>query len=524
VILTSMLGMMHMLSDDSILVLTTRERNWWWSMQEIIPALERVWTAIGQSKGENVRILCLPLEPEVEQRLQACASQPKRIVLTTVTPETERVALLLRLQMKVAAPMIIYLSGDATEGFHSFSTLTNVLTERDVFVVCSEADAVATRCCFPNAQVTVIPFPLVDQFKVNSRERVMRLDAARLAYVGRVSEQKNLHTLLFALWILRTYFGDLPKITLDVYGSVDNLGSPNIGLEFPKYDKYLHDLAEVLGVDDMVTSHGFKSRDWLFDNVHQQPHIFVSPTLHSDENFGSSVLASLVNGHQVVTTAWGGHFGFEDWFSQQLLLVPVYRSTMGPVIDPVMLADAILRSISRMLTIDVEDTTLQRGRAEFSVSKVATRTVELLNKPLGKPVSLKKSPTLQLIDQRRALFGGKRKIYESYEDPVAHIFFEAYGMREMLTFQEQSSYILPPWTSYSDQVLRIDDPHRGHQSFDLDADSSEPFDVKICPSMNTCCLPKSLVKNLLAQGYAFLLPPLDAADGREVPGRWQLRT
>jgi glycosyltransferase involved in cell wall biosynthesis len=514
-----MLGILHMSSDDSILVLTTQERIWWWSMQEIIPALEHVWTAIGQSKRENVRILCVPLEPEVEQRIQACASQPKRIVLTTVTPETERVALLLRLSMKVAAPMIIYLSGDATEGFHSFSILTNVLTERDVFVVCSEADAAATRCCFPSAQVTVIPFPLVDQFKVNRAERVIRLNAARLAYVGRVSEQKNLHTLLFALWILRTYFGDLPEITLDVYGSADNLGSPNIGIEFPEYDKYLYNLAEVLGVDDMVTWHGFKPRDWLFDNVHRQPHIFVSPTLHSDENFGSSVLASLVNGNQVVTTAWGGHFGFEDWFSQQLLLVPVYRSTMGPVIDPVMFANAILRSISRMLTIDVDGTALQRARAEFSVSKIATRTVELLNMPFGKPVPLKKSPILQLIDQRRALFGGKRKIYGSYEDPVAHIFFEAYGMKEMLNFQEQSSYILPPWTSHSHQVLRINDPHRGHQSFDLVPDSSEPFEVRICPSTNTCCLPKNLVKNLFARGYAFLLPPLDAAENRRHPLR-----
>jgi len=33
---------------DSILVLSTRENSWWLSMQEIIPAIERVWTRIGQ--------------------------------------------------------------------------------------------------------------------------------------------------------------------------------------------------------------------------------------------------------------------------------------------------------------------------------------------------------------------------------------------------------------------------------------------------------------------------------------------
>jgi hypothetical protein len=499
-------------SDDSILVLTSRERNWWWSMQEVIPALESVWTGIGHSRPENIHTLCVPLARESEQHLQTIATEPTSIVITTVTPETERIALLLRMQMKLSTPMIIYLCGDATEGFHSFGALKDVLTERDVFVVSSEADAVATRSCFPNARVSVVPFPLVDQFKANYGEQDSRLKAARLSYVGRVSEQKNLHTLLFALWILRTFYDHPSEITLDVYGHVDNLGSPNMGLKFPDYDKYLAKLAEALGLDRLVTWHGFKSRDWLFDNVHHQPHIFVSPTLHSDENFGSSVLASLVNRHQVVTTAWGGHFGFEEWFAQQLILAPVRHSTKGPVLDPVLFANAILRAISRMSKFVVDAAALNRARAAFSERRVMARTAELLNRPLGKPAPLKKSLTLQLIDQRRSLFGGARKIYEGYEDPAAQIFFEAYGMRGALTFQEQSSYILPPWTSCADNVLRVDDPHRGRQSFVLDAEISEPFDVTLCPSMTTCRLPKSLVKNLVTQGYAFSLPPPDAAE------------
>jgi glycosyltransferase involved in cell wall biosynthesis len=502
-------------SDDSILVLTTREKNWWWSLQEVIPAIERTWTRIGQSRRENVRMLSVPLGPEIERSLQTAASQVKRIVLTVTTPDTVRIALLLRLQRNVTAPMIIYVSGDSTEGFHAFGALADLLTESDIFIVSSEAEAVTTRHCFPNARVSVIPFPLVDQFKVNDGERDTRLKVARLAYVGRISEQKNLHTLLFALWILRTFYGHQPEFTLSVYGSLDNLGSPNMGLKFPNYDKYLQRLAEVLGIRHLITWHGFKSRDWLFDNVHLEPHILVSPTLHSDENFGSSVLASLVNGHQVVTTAWGGHFDFQEWFSEQLILVPVHRSTRGPVVDPVLLAKSMRRATSRIST-NVDDAALTRARAAFSESEVTTRTAELLNHSSGKSVSLKKSPTLQLIHERRSLFGGMRKIYENYEDPVAQIFFEAYGMKEPLTFQEPSSYILPPWTSYSNHVLRVDDPHRGHQSFILDARISKPLEVTMCPSMKTCCLPESLVKSLVTQGYAFLLPPLDAAEGKEV--------
>ena len=501
------------LSDDSILVLTTRGKDWWWSLQEVIPAIERIWTRIGQTGRENVRLLSVPLSPDTEQSLQTAASQVKRIVLTVTTPDTVRIALLLRLRMNVTAPIIIYVSGDSTEGFHAFGALADVLTEQDIFVVSSEAEAVSTRHCFPNARVSVIPFPLVDQFKVNDARRDTRLKVAQLAYVGRISEQKNLHTLLFALWILRAFHGDLPDFTLGVYGSVDNLGSPNMGLKYPNYGTYLQGLAELLGVDHMIRWHGFKPRDWLFDNVHLQPHILVSPTLHSDENFGSSVLASLVNGHQAVTTAWGGHFGFQEWFSQQLTMVPVHRSTMGPVVDPFLLAKAIRRAINRMSTVVIKDATLDRARAEFSESNVITRTVEMLSQPGGRPVSLKKSPTQRYIDKQRALFGGTRKIYANYEDPVAQIFFEAYGMKEPLTFREQSAYVLAPWTSYSNNVLRVVDPHRGHQSFSIAAKISKPLDVTMCPSMNTCRLPKSLVKLLVTQGYAFILPP----GSKEVP-------
>jgi glycosyltransferase involved in cell wall biosynthesis len=492
-------------SGESILVLTTREKGWWWSLQEIIPAIERVWTGIGRSKRENVRILCVPLPPDIELGLQTSASRLKRIVITSVTPGTVRAALLLRSQMKAAAPMVLYVHGDSTEGFHAFGELANALTERDVFVVSCAAEAIATRYSFPNAQACVIPFPLVDQFKVNDGERDTRLETVRLAYIGRISAQKNLHTLLFALWILRTSCGHAPRVTLDVYGGEDNLGSPNMGLESPDYVTYLRDLAELLGVADMVTWHGVKPRDWLSYNVHLEPHILVSPTLHSDENFGSSVLASLVNGHQVVTTAWGGHFGFREWFSQQLTLVPVHRSTMGPVVHPALLANAILGAVDRMATVVVEDAVLDQARAEFSESSVTARTFEMLSRLDRDPAPLKKSPIQQHIDKRRALFGGARKIYADYEDPVAQVFFEAYGMKEPLIFEGRSSYTLSPWTSYSDHVLHIDDPHRGQQSFSLDATISNPLDVTMCPSMSKCRLPESLVKILVAQGYAFSL-------------------
>lgn len=495
-----------MSNDDYTLVLTTREKEWWWSLQEIFPSIERVWTEMGRGGQERVRTLCVPLTPDIKHDVETSAAEVKRIVLITATPGTVEVALFLRLQLKVSAPMIVYVHGDSTEGFHAFGDLANALTESDILVVSCESEAAATRLCFPNAQIRIIPFPLVDQFKLIYGERESKPKGTRLAYVGRVAEQKNLHTILFALWILRNSYNCTSRITLDVYGGESNLGSPMMDLKHPGYEVYLRGLAESLGVADMVTWHGTKPRDWLFYNVHMEPYIFVHPTLLSDENFGSSILASLVNGHQVVASAWGGPRGWQEWFPQQLTLVPVSRSIMGPVVHPVTLASAILRAMDRTSAPAMENATLDQAREEFSVSGVAKHTSEMLNQPFGDPVPLNKSPILRHLEERRVLFGGARRIYADYADPAAQIFFEAYGMKEPLTYDEESSYVLAPWTSCSDGILHIDDPHRGSQVFNLDAEIARPVDVAMPPAMNTCRLSESLVKKLVAQGYAFSIP------------------
>ncbi len=170
---------------DDVLVLTTREKDWWWSLQEIFPAIERVWTSIGRCKPENVRVLCLPLLPEIKQYVETSTSTLKFVVLAAVTPQIVEIALLLRSRMQVDVPMIIYVhGGNSTEGFEAFGELSSVLTEQDVFVVAPESEANATRLCFPEAQIKVIPFPLVSQYKLNGENRDNRLKVVRLAYVG----------------------------------------------------------------------------------------------------------------------------------------------------------------------------------------------------------------------------------------------------------------------------------------------------------------------------------------------------
>lgn len=64
-----------MSNHDDVLVLTTREKDWWWSMQEIFPSIERVWADIGRFQPENVRTLCVPVLPEIQQEVEAAAAR-----------------------------------------------------------------------------------------------------------------------------------------------------------------------------------------------------------------------------------------------------------------------------------------------------------------------------------------------------------------------------------------------------------------------------------------------------------------
>ncbi|MEU6483256.1 hypothetical protein [Streptomyces sp. NPDC046887] len=134
---------------------------------------------------------------------------------------------------------------------------------------------------------------------------------------------------------------------------------------------------------------------------------------------------------------------------------------------------------------------------------MAERTLDMLGRPDRAPVPLEKSPVQADIDKRRVRFGGARKMYADYADPIARIFFEAYGMAEPLRFDAGADYTLAPWVSCSDGLVSVADPHRGHRSFPVAPDASTPCDVLMVPSLKTHPLPEGLVRELVDQGHTF---------------------
>jgi glycosyltransferase involved in cell wall biosynthesis len=490
---------------ESILVITTRENSRWWSMQEIIPAIEQVWTKIGQSGKKNVRFFNVSSDTNLSW--QEATEGVDRVVVTAATPGAVQRALDIRKRLKPKAPLYIYIHGDATAGFTAFGSLLGVLRESDTFVVSCESDAKAVKMSFHNPRVFTIPFPLVDKFQLRSEPHASVPASLPLVYVGRVSEQKNLHTLLMAIWLLRRIHRRLPKITLDIYGREDNYGSPNMSMNYPSYGTYLKGLASDLELDHIVNWHGFKSREWIFENVHTQPHIFVSSTLHSDENFGASGLASLVNGSQAVMTAWGGHLGFQKWFPEQLSLVKVHGSARGPVVHPFLLAEAIAKASQRFHSVTINMQHLEKARAEFSENRSLSYTLKMLAHVSRVDRPLRKTELLNHILKSRKSFGNGRRLFANYQDLSALPYFKAYGMEDMLPYRPGGNYLLPPWATYFNSEFRISDPHRGPFTMNLDDRSPHTEEVWMCPDLKATRLPPQVLPRLILDGSLFLIPP-----------------
>jgi glycosyltransferase involved in cell wall biosynthesis len=474
-------------------------------MQEIIPAIEKVWERVGLSKSAQVKIADVSnAKSPLIKKLTEFARKADYIVATASTPSVMRVMTHLR-KNGITKPFLIYVHGDATSGFLAFQDLKDLLIQKDAFLVSCEADAAAVRYSFKNPNVVLLPFPLADEMAVEPAA-FSRGDEAclPLLYIGRISEQKNLHTLFLSIWILKEFF-NVRNITLDIYGAEDGYGSPNMASDFPSYLIYLKGLSEHLNIKDCIRWHGYKSRKDLGEIVKDNRFIFVSSTLHSDENFGASALASLMQGSQVVLTRWGGHPSFEKHFPNQLSLVPVHGSD-GPFVNPFELAHAIKIAHKQSLILRDNIEVRKKAKKYFSIEEGAKIAFTNIRKLKGSSKPLEKTDLLQMLLTRRVnLKMPKRKLYFGYNDLLSIPYFRAYGMserqEEFSTTAGAGKIIIPPWVHKYRHDIRVTDPHRGCFSFgDSGGDQTT---VLSTPDRLTVKVPLKVASELVRKGFAF---------------------
>lgn len=448
----------------------------WPSLQEIVPAIEKSWAASSESGTHAVETVMLREGSFLKAASRVAHAD--RIVIPAYTAfplVIESFIRVLRRHLGIHAPLVIHLHGEGASACLSLGAIDGLLNGRDSFLAASRADLLAFRTCYPKARARVVPFALAAQDPAPARTERSR----RFVYSGRISEQKNLHTLLVALWLLQRE-GRLGNAWLDVYGRADGLGSPNMGKESRDYLSYLKTLARRLGVSDRVRWRGWIDRSEMIDQALAAPCVFVSPTLHSDENFGAAALSFLNLGMPAVLTRWGGHIEFMKAFGSRCFPVSVRQTPAGPSIAANDLAEQMAQALRGVR----KDSKKPRSNS-FGLAATALALREFAAEPCSASNRrrLERSELMREILERRAtwmmelaepenkhdswgrdrLTSPRRKVFSSYSDPLAVPFFRAYGAKpDSRAANAGKRLALLPWVQVrADGTIAADDPHRG---------------------------------------------------------------
>ena len=424
-------------------------------MQEILPSIKQSWALFCKDRNHDFQCINVDLEDFKQYKNKLLVSD--FIIVSAFNLRICNFLIALRKSLKIDTPFILYVHGMSSIyswPLHFFG-LSDILTSRDVFTCSSSRDLNLFKRSYLNSTQTLIPFGL--DIPVQKSKNSNKSSTKRFVYIGRLSSQKNIHSLIFAFYLYKHKLAE-DNFHLDIFGEEDGLGSPNMGIKDKDYTPYLKILTSKLGLDKFITFHGFVDRDKLFGEILPHEYIFINFSIHSDENFGMALLRGLSQGATAIVTNWGGHFDFSNHFPEQVRFIKVFDSDFGPVVD----YHSIISNME--MTIKAFPATLPK---QFNINNHHSFLKNALDasNDIGHPLQI--SSFSQITLQARNTFSSKSsgydtKIFNNYNDPIAKEAFFSYGMeKSKLSPSSGEKAFLVPWVILSLENIQIENPHTG---------------------------------------------------------------
>ncbi|MFY9622115.1 MAG: glycosyltransferase family 4 protein [Pyrinomonadaceae bacterium] len=209
-------------------------------------------------------------------------------------------------------PYIWFPFGSVTRGFPDLRNRLQYFKSTDIIVCHCEAEMEITQKFFTNAQLRYVPFvyddsifyPLAESARADAKAALgFAPDDKILLYVGRISIEKNLHTLLRIFSIVQEI---VPNVHLVIAGRPMDNPFMEFGVFPLNMKNTLTKLYKKLGVaDERVHFIGSKAPDELRD-LYSVADAVTNLTLNHDENFGLAQVEAMGCGTPVVGTNWGG--------------------------------------------------------------------------------------------------------------------------------------------------------------------------------------------------------------------------
>lgn len=430
-----------------LIILTSRQNFIWTSMEEIITWIELTWSKWSENNSIEYQLINVD-EVSFKDIAKYCFHSEK-ILVTCFNLKIASVLSGLRGRLGINTPWIFYLHGLASFGCWPLYRwkVGELLTQNDVLVGSCQRDLNQVRIVFPKIQTFIIPFSLPLPKVISPKKQG---DIKKFAFIGRISSQKNLHRLILAASLLKINF------ELHFFGKEDFYGSPLMGFKDHHYLKYLQDLTKKFNLNEKVYFHGFMDRMEIARMMNQEEWVFIAPSIHSDENFGMASFRCLLDGHRCILSDWGGHADYSQHFPQQVKLLKVYQSNIGPWI-----------SINE-LKVAME--TPFKNYEEFPTPTyyIDPKIFKMINEAYFYQGRDEKVITMTMLDtllERREAFIASNssdgsRLYYDYQDSLKDPFFIAYA-GGAFTKDEMNNNQMVPWIHTTDQFIDINDPHRG---------------------------------------------------------------
>jgi glycosyltransferase involved in cell wall biosynthesis len=442
----------------NICILTTELNSVWLSMQEIIPSIEAQWIRFSKANAYNIDSILVDHDPCLKKEMDKILVAD----IFIVTAFNHKIAIAMRVIrqfMGIQSPFIFYLHGQATIGLWPLEELgvLALLHQGDVFISTCTKDKDCFDSLFEDKQAVIVPFQLHENPIPKLSRKLWTKDPGVIdfVFIGRISEQKNLHTLIYSLSLMKSQ-----NFRLHLIGGEDHLGSPNMGTKSQIYLEVLKSLTSNRGLADKVYFHGFQERQQLHAFLQQQQYVFVSPSLHSDENFGMAAFWSLCQGRQALLTDWGGHSDFLRPFKGLVDLVPVSLGSTGPYLEINLYVAALEKKIQEAFILR------QPHCPDYYQDHFAFEQFQKALHPSASVERLTKSTLLKKVLAQRREFKQHyaTKVFYGYEDPLAQHFFKAYGAKkENVLPGRRSKWV--PWVKKNETGFAVQDPHRGNFLF-----------------------------------------------------------
>lgn len=426
-----------------ITIVSTSEVNAWISLIEAASSIIAYWHRY-QDSSTKVELLDLSQGIQKSQASKVALESNCQVFLK-ISPTTSQFIKLTRM-INPECKMIFHGFESASVYFANTSLygLDEYLYQQDLWIMSCHADAELANLSWKNIKSVVVPLKSHDLHKVSEKNHI---ESKHIYYFGRISEQKNLNTSLFAVSLVAEEMRKHGR-KFKIFGYEDYLGVPNLRIPSQGYLEYLYATVKQLKINDLVEFLPTVAVEKMEEELRHG--VFLSPSTHSDENFGLVAYRALKKGTPAILSYWGGHIDLNSYFSN-IEYVDVFETSSGPEVNPYQIAKKLLKIWNKNPFINDLKKTFQKLSLEWGgIDKLLMTNLklEIANKVAdAHPWTILKWP----------LYG---KIFKSHSDSKYLMAQRIYGAQK-LPAQKTGPQVVSPLVSINNKEIKIKDPKLG---------------------------------------------------------------